>query len=152
MIAVRPESPLSAVARALLTALDDYLYALYPAESVHRPDPAVLAGSAYTFLVAHHDGHARGCGALWRHPGGWGEIKRVYVDPTARGQGIGRALMAALYDQARAAGLTLVRLETGVAQPEALALFRAMGMAEIGRFGDYPEDPLSVYFERRLDG
>lgn len=152
MIAVGPESPLTAEARALLTALDDYLYGLYPAESVHRPDPALLAGPAYTFLVARRAGQAGGCGALWRHPGGWGEIKRVYVDSAARGLGLGRAVMAALYERARADGLTVVRLETGVDQPEALALFRAMGMAEIGRFGDYPHDPLSVYFERRLDG
>lgn len=152
MIEITPESPQTPEARTLLAALDDYLYALYPPESVHRLDPAILAGPGCTFLVARYDGKAQGCGALWRHASGWGEIKRVYVTPTSRGRGVGRAIMTALYDQALAEGLAVVRLETGVDQPEALALFRATGMTEIGRFGDYPEDPLSVYFERRLHG
>lgn len=52
---------------------------------------------------------------------------------------------------ARLQGITLMRLETGISQPEALALFEACGFTRCGPFGDYPaDDPYSVFMERRL--
>jgi ribosomal protein S18 acetylase RimI-like enzyme len=49
---------------------------------------------------------------------------------------------------ARARDIGLVRLETGIHQHEAIALYEAMGFRRVGRFGGYPDDPLSVFFER----
>jgi putative acetyltransferase len=77
-------------------------------------------------------------------------VKRLYVPPRARGLGLGRRLLAELEAQARRERLTLLRLETGIRQPEALGLFRAAGFLEIAAFGDYAPDPLSVFMEKTL--
>ena len=87
-------------------------------------------------------------GALLVHRG-YGEIKRVYVAQAARGQGIARRILEALIAQARVEGLAVLRLETGIHQPEALALFAALGFKRIGPFGDYPDDPLSIFMEMK---
>jgi putative acetyltransferase len=73
------------------------------------------------------------------------------VRPSARGRKLGHAILRRLEEEARDLDLALLRLETGVKQPEALGLFRAAGFAECGAFGDYPEDdPNSVFMEKRL--
>ena len=72
------------------------------------------------------------------------------MPPRARGLGLGRRLLAELEAQARGERLTLLRLETGIHQPEALGLFRATGFREITAFGDYAPDPLSVFMEKAL--
>ena len=78
-------------------------------------------------------------------------MKRIYVSPRARGYGLGRQLIKRLEEAAQAEGLSLLRLETGPRQPEALALFAAHGFARCGHFGDYPtDDPLSIFMEKRL--
>jgi putative acetyltransferase len=74
----------------------------------------------------------------------------MYVHPSVRGQGIGRRLLAALEEEARYAGLDTLRLETGIAQPEALALYRSAGFAEGKPFGDYHADRHSLFMEKRL--
>jgi putative acetyltransferase len=59
--------------------------------------------------------------------------------------------MAVLEGEARAHGLSVVRLETGTRQPEALGLYRALGYTDRGPFGEYPtDDPLSVFMEKLL--
>jgi putative acetyltransferase len=81
---------------------------------------------------------------------GQAEIKRLFVQPAARGRGIGRALMAQLEWLAAEEGVSLLQLETGVKQPEALSLYRALGYAERGPFGAYRPDPLCLFMEKRL--
>ena len=103
-----------------------------------------------TFLAAFVAGEAVGCGAVKRMPGGYGEIKRMYVEPDARGRGAGRALVQALESDLLAHGIDVARLETGARQPEALALYEQCGYVRRPPFGDYPDDPLSVFFEKRL--
>jgi putative acetyltransferase len=80
----------------------------------------------------------------------YGEIKRMFVRADARGLKIGRRLLAALEAQARREGLTVLRLETGIYQPEAHALYRAVGFSESGPYGGYAPDPLSIFMEKRL--
>ena len=67
-----------------------------------------------------------------------------------RGQGLARRLISALEEQALAHGCTACMLETGPTQPEALALYERMGYKYRGAFGDYPEDPLSVFMQKEL--
>jgi GNAT superfamily N-acetyltransferase len=81
---------------------------------------------------------------------GVGEIKRMYVCPAARGLGIGRAVLDALEAEARALGLTRLVLETGVRQPEAIALYERVGYARIAAFGEYVDSPLSVCMGKDL--
>lgn len=89
-------------------------------------------------------------GAVRGLPGAHAEVKRMYVSPPARGRGVARALLAHLERTARAAGADWLVLETGMVQPEAIALYRSSGYADVPRFGHYACAPLSVHLGRRL--
>jgi putative acetyltransferase len=143
------ESPRQPEIVALVEALDHYLSMLYPAESNHLLDLDSLATSDIRFLVARLEGRAVGCAAL-RLARGYGELKRMFVVPEARGRRVGKHLLERIEAEARAHGLALIRLETGDRQPEAVGLYRAAGYRERGPFGDYPDDPLSLFMEKAL--
>ncbi len=149
-VEIRPLAPADPAVRRLVAELDRLQTSLYPAESNHLDPIEVLEGSDVTFLAAFVGGEAVGCGAVKRMPGRYGEIKRVFVDPAARRRGVGRAIMEALETDLLTHGIDLARLETGVRQPEALALYEHTGYVRIPPFGDYREDPLSVFLEKRL--
>ena len=150
MVEVRPLAAADPRARRLVGELDRLQTALYPAESNHLDPVETLERDNVTFLAAFVAGEAVGCGAVKRMPGGYGEIKRMYVEPDARGRGAGRALVRALESDLLAHGIDVARLETGARQPEALALYEQCGYVRRPPFGDYPDDPLSVFFEKRL--
>ena len=80
----------------------------------------------------------------------YGEIKRVFVRPQARGRGAAARLMGLLEQAAREAGCTALMLETGPEQPEALGLYRRCGFERCGPYGDYPDDPHSVFMRKGL--
>jgi len=135
---------------ALIAELDTHLYSLYPAENVYALDVSSLAQPNVLFAVARDaEGAAQGCAGIVLGPD-YGEVKRMYVRPTARGQGVGRRLLAALETSARAKGCTTLMLETGPTLVEALALYERLGYKHRGAFGDYPEDPLSVFMAKAL--
>jgi len=144
------EDPGQPDVRAMLAAGDALYAALYPAESNHLLDAAALQDRAVPFYVVRQDGRAIGCGAIVRQAPDWAEIKRMYVDPAARGRGIGKLILDTLLDHARANGVRVARLETGVKQGEALGLYRAAGFAERAAFGFYAPDPTSVFMEKTL--
>ena len=146
---VAPTNPRHADVIALLNALDTYLGELYPAESNHLLDVEALAQPDIRFFTARLAGRILGCAALRLHDG-YGEVKRVYVDPAARGLGLGRSLLARLEDAAGESGLNCLRLETGIYQPEAIALFHASGFVDRGPFGAYGPDPFSLFMEKRF--
>lgn len=143
------ETPNQPEVHVLLAAADAYAQSLYPPESNHLLELAALLAPSVTFLVARDAAGAIGCGAVVRHDG-WFEIKRMFVATAARGRGVGRALLERLQSEAQARGGRLLRLETGVRQPEAIGLYRKSGFAEIGPFGTYRPDPLSLFFEKHL--
>jgi putative acetyltransferase len=149
-VEVAAASPREPEALALLRQSDAYFAALYPAESNHLLGADELDRPGVRFLLARWDGRAVGCGALVLAAPGEGELKRLFVVPEARGLGVGREILAALEANAREAGVRVLRLETGVAQPESLCLYRRHGYVERGPFGGYGPDPLSVFMEKRL--
>lgn len=142
-------NPLDARVRALIAELDAFSSSLYPAESNHFDAPETMAAANVCFLVALREGEPVGCGAV-KHCGEWGEIKRMYVGPSARGNGIGFKILSVLLGWARVQGLSLVRLETGPLNTGALRLYRRFGFEEIGAFPPYKPDPLSIFMELRL--
>ena len=150
-LTIRPESPGQPDVLRLIAALDAQMTALYPADSNHLLDIAALSDPAVTFLVVREGEEAVGCGALLRDPRGWGEVKRMYVRPDRRGCGIGKRVLAELETLARKAHLPLLRLETGIHNGDALALYRRAGFAECAAFGDYRPDPLSVFMTKRVE-
>lgn len=119
-----------------------------PAENVYRLDISSLCHPNVLFAVVRGPaGAAVGCGAVVIKQE-YGEIKRVYLRPQARGQGVARRLMDALEAKAVQSGCKTLVLETGPAQPEALTLYRGMGYQCRGPFGDYPDDPFSIFMEK----
>ncbi len=146
---IQIESPRARGVPELISALDGYLSALYPPTSNHFLDLDQLSRPDIRFFVARRDGASLACGAL-RIAGDYGEVKRMYVAPAARGEGLGRAILARLESEAGRAGLRVMRLETGIHQAEAIALYRSAGYVDCGPFGEYRPDPLSLFLEKRL--
>lgn len=145
------ETPDQPDVHALVRELDAYLYSLYPAENVYALDLASLLDPRVLFAVARNAaGMALGCGAIVMNPG-YGEIKRMYVRPQARGQGLARRLIESLETKAAERGCRTFMLETGPAQPEALILYERLGYQYRGPFGDYPADPLSVFMHKQAE-
>lgn len=134
----------------LIERLDAYLTALYPPESNHLLDIAALERPDVAFLVARASGTPVGCGALRICGNAHGEFKRIFVDPRVRGAGLGRRIAQRLEQFALERHLLKLYLETGIHQPEALALFKERGFEECEPFGDYAPDPLSVFMTKTL--
>lgn len=134
----------------LINELDTYLHSLYPAENVYALDIASLLAANVLFAVARDAaGVSTGCAAIVRYAQ-YAEIKRMYVRPQARGQGIARQLIEFLEQKAAEHGCRTFLLETGPDNPEALGLYHRMGYQRRGAFDDYPDHPLSVFMEKRI--
>jgi len=101
-----------------------------------------LLGRRGRLLVAQTDSQVVGVGALKPVDAGVAEIKRMYVRPQARGQGIGRAILQRLLADAHTIGYQLVRLETATFMHEAHALYRSLGFKDRQAF-DHTEGSLS---------
>jgi putative acetyltransferase len=80
----------------------------------------------------------------------WGELKRMYVAPAARGRRVGRLILDRLLEHARDRNIAVLRLETGDKQMEALSLYRSVGFTNRGPFADYPDNESSIYMELKL--
>ena len=149
-IEITVEDPDQSEIALLLQASDAYMASLYPAESNHMLDVASLRQPQVAFLVARVDGNALGCGAVVDSGEGWAELKRMFVSPAARGLKLGRRLLDEIEAVAVRRGARALRLEMGGLQPEALGLYRSAGFVEIGPFGAYAPDPLSIFMEKSL--
>ena len=111
---------------------DDVREALreFPSDELLPPDGLLL--------VAHRDDAAVGCAGLRRIGDGLGEVKRVWVSPACRRQGLGRRLMAEIERHTRERGLRELRLDTRSDLVEARRLYEHLGYREIEPFGDNP--------------
>ena len=144
------ESPNQPEVIALIAELDAFQDTLYPPESRHSLNLTSLEQPNVLFAVARDNaGRAIGCGAIVLYPE-FGELKRMYVSPRGRGQGIAKKLLALLESHAIGSGCKLLTLETGPYQQEALALYTSAGYERRGPFGEYTNDPLSVFMQKHL--
>lgn len=118
--------------------------------ALEMPPDALVA----SLVAVADDGAPVGTGLLRWSPfdsgAGSVEVKRLYVRPTHRGNGISRVIMGALEEEALRAGAVRIVLETGVEQPEALRLYEAIGYDRITPYGEYMDDPRSVCFGKEL--
>lgn len=147
---ITPERPDTADAMLLIVELEEYLTPLYPAESRHGFSVEKLIRENVAFFVLRQAGTPAGCGGIKLFDTDYGEIKRMYVRPRFRGLGLSRLLLNHLADYALAQGVSLLRLETGIYQTEAIGLYERWGFEQIPPFGDYKEDPLSLFYEKRI--
>ena len=141
--------------RALIAELDAVLGANYEPHQRHGLSLAQLFEPHVRFFIVRLDGEAMGCGGVALFDD-YAEVKRMYTRPAARGRGLAKALLQRIEDEARKAGTTVLRLETGPLQSEAIGLYQLIGFARCGAFGPYPgmaprELEMSVFFEKRLD-
>ena len=154
----------------LLLLSDEYMASLYPAESNHLVSSESLRTGDATFIgafvatdatpapmtsgnsgeVGDPNGHeCVGCvAARFYREQAYAEIKRLYVAEAYRGGGLAKQLMAAIEGDIVAQGIECARLEMGIYQPEADALYRSLGYRDIPPFGDYLLDPLSQFLEK----
>lgn len=151
-VVIQREALTSPVASRLIHALNAELSGLYPEPGAthFRLDPEEVADDRGAFLVAYLAGEPLGCGAVRRLEETSAELKRMYVAPSARGHGIGRALLNQLEHEARRLGARRLLLETGIRQQAALALYRNEGYAVIPAFGEYVDSPTSVCMAKDL--
>ena len=120
-------------------------------------EPTMFETPRGAFFVLYVDGVPLATGA-WRLRGdvevfgstATAEIKRMYVAPDGRGHGLARRMLAHLETTAHEAGAAVAILETGTAQPEAIALYESSGYRPIPGFGYYRDSPLSRCFAIRL--
>lgn len=131
----------------LLADFDRYLAELYPPESGYGLVVEELKSPNVRFVFVELDDVVVACGAL-RLDQGYAEIKRMYVVPEQRQSGIGRKLLAHLETAAASSGRQLLRLETSVSQPEAIALYERAGFVRIDPFPPYTADSRSVFMEK----
>ena len=140
-------------AARLIAALNGELTAIYPEPGATHfsLSSAQVAPGDGAFLLASVDGVVLGCGAVRQIDDSTAELKRMYVDPSARGRGIGRVLVAALEREARRLGVTEIVLETGTRLTPAIGLYEAMGYTRIPLFGEYLATPdTSLCFGKSL--
>ena len=149
-LAVTEERPDQGEAVELLRQSDEFAISLYPPQYRHLVDlPALLAGNV-RFYIARLDGAVVGCAALVRTGADRGELKRMFVDTSVRGKGVGLALLLAIEDAARQDDMHTIQLETGNLNIAALRLYRGNGYRERGPFGAYRDDGVSIFLEKTL--
>jgi len=151
-LTIAAESFESADARRLIAELDAGLALLYPPEQRFGPNLKAehVDEGRGVYLIARRDGRAVGCGAIRLLDPDTAEVKRMYVDPDLRGQGVGRAVLDALEERARTLGVSRLVLETGIHQHAAIALYRHAGFEQIDCWGEYLTAATSVCYAKDL--
>lgn len=144
VVAERPDAD---DARMLIAELEALLEPLYPAASRHGYGVEKLLREGVDFFVVRQDGVVAACCGVQLFGLAYGEIKRMYVRPPFRGLGLGKLMLRHLAAYAGQRKVGLLRLETGIYQQEAIALYERMGFRPIAPFGAYRDDPLSRFYE-----
>lgn len=149
-ISIAQESPLQPQVRTLIAELNAVLLGLTPPEFCSHMTAEQMAGPETTVFIARDQGTAVACGALKRHEGGVGEVKRMYTRPTHQGRGIGGRILDLIQRLAVEERLTKLVLETGDRHPAAWRVYGRAGFSRCGPVLDYPDSPYSVFYEKAL--
>ena len=146
---IGPGDPRAAGASALLRHSQALMRGLFAPEDDFSLDMAALCRPDIRFFVATRDAKTVGIAALALRDG-HGEVKAMFVDTAARGQGVAEALLRRIEAEARAQALPCLRLETGDSLSPALRLYTRHGFMRRGPFGGYPDAVRSVFMEKPL--
>jgi putative acetyltransferase len=137
-------------------ALDPELAALITAQQRELAEAGVRPGKIFEphddveYLIGVVNSRAVSCAAWQALEDGVAELVRMYVRPAFRGRGLARQMVVAVEEEALAAGRPVIRLETGVHLPAAIALYQSSGYRQIPAFGGHAGNPGSVCFEKQL--
>lgn len=140
--------------RSLIGELETILSAEYPPEQRHGLSVHAIFQPHIRFFLARLRGAAVGCGGVAIFSD-FAEVKRMYVQDVARRQGVADAILARIEEEARGAGLSLLRLETGERQVAAMQFYARAGFRRCAAFGAYalmaPQSiATSVFLEKRI--
>ena len=149
-VVISLERPDSEDAVALITELEAHLDPLYPKASRHGYSVEKLLRQGVFFFIIRDKDVLIGCGGVQFFGTEYGEIKRMYVRPQFRGLGFAKLMLNHLEDYSRRNGINVLRLETGIHQQDAIALYERAGFQLIAAFGDYKPDPLSRFYEKQM--
>jgi GNAT superfamily N-acetyltransferase len=147
---IRPLAYTDAVVRALEAELQQEYVERYGGQDESAVDPAEFEPPGGMFVVGFADGEPVASGGFRRHADHVAEIKRMYVVEDHRGVGYARRLLAELESRAAAAGYRRIVLETGLRQPESIALYESSGYQPIPGFGFYAGRALTRSFGKDL--
>jgi putative acetyltransferase len=149
-VSIAAEPPLQDDVRALIGELNSVLLELTPPEFCFHMTAEEMAEPSVTVFIARDDGKAVACGALKRHAGGIGEVKRMYTRPSHRGRKIGAMIVQRIEALAGQEGLKRLVLETGDRHPAAWTVYERAGFTRCGPVLDYPESKWSVFYQKAL--
>ncbi|MGH7081210.1 MAG: GNAT family N-acetyltransferase [Acetobacteraceae bacterium] len=154
MLAIELASEPSEDVAILIGELEAVLSAEYPAEQRHGLPLQAIFQPHIRFFLARLDDEPVGCGGVALFPG-FAEVKRMYVRIKARGQRVAEALLARIEQETRAAGLVVLRLETGTSQKAAMRFYEKVGFRLRDAFHPYagmPPEAIagSRFYEKRL--
>ena len=149
MVIVEPGNPHTPQVTALLEASHALMQDLYPPEDNYALSVDELCQPDIHFFVAREGELILGTGAYAQRDG-YGEIKAMFTSAQARGKGVATAILRQLEDHARAQDLTSLMLETGEELAQAVRLYERHGFTRCGAFGDYSDNPHSIFMEKAL--
>jgi len=144
----RPDTP---DAILLIDELETHLAPYYPATSRHGYSVEKLIKQGVAFFVMRQDDVPAGCGGVQFFGTEYGEVKRMFVRPQFRGLGLAKLMLEHLETYSREHDIQLLRLETGIHQKEAIGLYERVGFQRVPHFGEYVDDPLSIFFEKKIE-
>lgn len=147
---ITPERPDTYEARLLIDELESHLAPFYPQTSRHGYSVEKLIQQSVAFFVTRQDGIPAGCGGVQFYGTEYGELKRMFVRQQFRGLGLAKLMLEHLETYSREHNIPLLRLETGIHQKEAIGLYERMGYQSRPPFGEYVDDPLSKFLEKKI--
>lgn len=153
MVTISAETPLQDDVRQMIAELNEAMRPLTPPEFQFQMTAEQIAESATTLFIARDNaGMAVAMGALKEHDADFGEVKRMYTRPKARGKGVGKQILERIEQLARERGVSKLMLETGEAPAfeSAWKIYERNGYRVRGAFLDYPDSGWSRFYEKSL--
>ena len=148
-VIIEPGNPRDPKSVALLSQSHALMERLYPPEDSYALSIDALSEAGILFFVAREYDVVLGCGALSLKDG-YGEIKSVFTEPFARGQGVAERIIKRIELEAKLMDLQILRLETGYELAAAVALYQKLGFRICEAFGEYETNKASVFMEKPL--
>jgi len=149
LITIEPCKPNNPEASRLLQQSQALMQSLFPVESNHYLSIDALCMPDVRFFVARRRNVSVGCGGLKVYDD-YAEVKSLFTDPAARRLGVADLLLTHLENAARTENRQYLRLETGDLLYDAHRLYTRHGFVKRGPFGDYVDDPRSIFMEKTL--
>jgi GNAT superfamily N-acetyltransferase len=150
MLDLREEPYDGPAAQQLIAEVQLEYVARYGGPDTTPVDPGEFAPPQGRFVIGYLGSGPVAMGGIRLIDGDVAEVKRMYVVPSARGNGLSRAVLAHLEQLGRELGASRIVLETGKRQPEAMRLYETSGYHRINGFGHYRDEPGSVSYGKSL--